>query len=223
MHSMPRQESRATKTASAAAHEQRPSPARERLQVAMLEVSGEVGYRNASVGRVLERSGGHRSQFYSYFRDRADCFTAAHATEVERLCSQLLGAGRAQPSWREGLRAGLAELVRFAIERPLVARGILREVYVARGPALVKHEEVLERLTHAVDSARREIPSRQAPPPMTASFMVGAVDELVRARLAEDDPQGLSAAMPELMSLLVAPYLGDDIAREELARSASKR
>lgn len=190
----------------------------------MLEVSGELGYRHASVERVLERSGGHRAQFYGFFRDRADCFTAAHAAEAERLCSRLLAAGQAQSSWREGLRAGLAELIRFAIKRPFLARGILREVYVVGGDALLKHEEVLQRLSSAVDSARRDIPSDQeAPPPMTASFMVGAVDELVRARLAEDDPRGLSAALPELMSLLVAPYLGDDVAREELARSASER
>ena len=45
----------------------------------------------------------------------------------------------------------------------------------------------MERLSRAIDGARREIPSRQAPPPVTATFMVGAIETLVRAKLMSDD------------------------------------
>jgi AcrR family transcriptional regulator len=214
-------ESVASKSINRAARERIRARERERLMAAMLEVSGEVGYRNATVHRVLERSGGHRAQFYRHFRDRADCFAAAHAAEVERLYTSLLAAARQQPSWREALRASLQELFRFAAERPLAARAILREVYVARGQALANYEEVLERLSRAIDSARRETSgSRHSPPPETASFMVGAIEEFVRAQLGAHRQGQLAAATPALMHLLIGPYLGDAAASAELSRTA---
>jgi AcrR family transcriptional regulator len=207
-----------------AAAEQRRVRERERIMAAMLEVSGELGYRRATVRRVLERSSGHQSQFYGQFSNKADCFAAAYETEAENLYSTLLDAANNQSSWREGLRAGLEELFGFVTERPLIARATLREVYTAGGPALAKHEEILERLSRAIDGACRETSeSRHALPPLAASFMVGAIEGFVRAQIAAHRPERLWAAMPELMHLLVAPYLGDEAAREELRRPATSR
>ena len=204
-----------------ATSKQRRARERARIMEAMLEVSGEVGYRRATVRRVLERSGAPQSQFYGYFCSKEDCFAAAYEAEAECLCSALIEAAHSRSSWREGLRAALEKLFCFATERPLIARAILREVYTARGPALVKHEEVLGRLSHAIDGACYEpAESRHAPPPMTGPFMVGAIEGVVRAQITARSPERLWAAMPELMYLLVAPYLGDEAAREELTRPA---
>jgi len=85
----------------------------------------------------------------------------------------LIAPAKRQSSWREGIRAALRELFAFVTELPLAARAIFNEVYSARGTALVKHEEILERLW---------------------------------------------TGMPQLMALLVAPYLGDDAAAEGLER-----
>jgi AcrR family transcriptional regulator len=213
----------ASQPTTGAAGEQHQVRERRRIMAAMLEVSGELGYRRATVRRVIERSGARQSQFYGYFCSKEDCFVAAYEAEAESLCSALIEAAHSCSSWREGLRAALAKLFDFATERPLIARAILREVYTARGPALVKHEEVLGHLSHAIDGACHEPDeSRHAPPPMTGSFMVGAIEAVVRAQIAARRPERLWAAMPELMYLLVAPYLGDEIAREELTRPVPK-
>jgi AcrR family transcriptional regulator len=194
-------------------------PARERIIAAMLALSGELGYRRATVRRVLELSGATHAQFYLHFRSREDCFAAAYEGEAEPLYRALLAAAARQSSWREGLRGAVTELFRFVAERPLIARAILNQVYVAGGAALVKHEEYLERLSRAVDGACRETSeSRHALPPPTAPFIIGAIEEFVRFRLAE--PDRLWAALPELMHLATAPYLGDQVAREELRRPA---
>jgi hypothetical protein len=49
---------------------------------------------------------------------------------------------------------------------------------------------------------------------------VGAIEEFVRAQIAARRPDRLWSATPVLMSLLVAPYLGDQAAAEELERPA---
>ena len=195
---------------------------REQIMTAMLEASGELGYRRATVRGVIERAGETPSRFYSSFSTKEDCFAAAYEVEAERLYSALIAAAQGQSSWREGMRAALQELFAFVTERPLIARALFKEVYTARGPALVKHEEILERLSRAMnDSARRETSaSRHSLPPQTAAFMVGAIEEFVCAQIAARRPERLWAGMPQLMSLLIAPYLGDQAAAEELQRPA---
>jgi hypothetical protein len=48
--------------------------------------------------------------------------------------------------------------------------------------------------------------------------MIGAVEQSVRWRLEQRRPELLWDALPELMQLVVAPYLGDEAARRERDR-----
>jgi AcrR family transcriptional regulator len=174
---------------------------------AMLETSGELGYRDATVRRVIARSGGTVVQFYRQFRSRRDCFAAAYELELDRLCAALLEVGAGKPSWSEGFAAALAELFDYVAKRPQLSRAIFEEVYVAGGAALVRHEEALERLSGAIDSAHRKTTgSCHSPPPVAASFMVGGIEGLVRAKLAAGEAELLPRTLPELMRIAAALY-----------------
>lgn len=195
---------------------------RRRLLAAMLEVTGEVGYRRTTIELVAGRGGASVAQFDRHFADCDSCFLAAYEATADALLASMLAAAAGASSWRAGVRAALAELFAFATERPAVARGVLKEVYVAGGRARARHEEVLERLSSAVAGTCRETAeSRHSPPPNTAAFMVGAIEESVRWRLEEKRPELLWQTLPELMQMVVAPYLGDAAAREELDLPAS--
>ena len=91
------------------------------------------------------------------------------------------------------------------------------EVHLARGPAQHKRVEVIERLSRAIDCARRETASRHSPPPITAAFMVSAIEESAAMALASGAPERFAAAVPELAHLVTAAYFGEKAAREELA------
>jgi len=177
---------------------------RARIMKAMLNVVGEVGYRAISVQKVLDHYGGSRTQFYSHFINAAACYQAAYATESERLCETLLGAGRDHDSWLVGLEAALEELGRFATKQPDLARGLLLEVHVAGGPALLRRKEVFERLSRAIDSARRETMSRHSPPPLTAMFIVQVIDAAMADSLLRGSPEEFPAA--ELAELIAVYY-----------------
>jgi AcrR family transcriptional regulator len=190
---------------------------RERIMEAMLEASGEHGYRDVSVQDVIDRYGGHRQQFYKHFAGKAECYAAAYELEAERRYAALGEIASAEPNWRVALRATLSELARFVCERPQLASGLLVEVHIAGGPALIKRTEVFERLTRAIDGARRETESRHSPPPVTATFMVGTIEAAVVSALAKGRPESFAAAVPELGHLVVAAYFGDDAADEDMA------
>jgi AcrR family transcriptional regulator len=185
------------------------SEARARMMEAMLEACGERGYRGVTVGDVIRRCGGYRTQFCRHFANKADCYADAYETEIERLNGTLLEAGCAQEGWQAGLCTALAGLASFAGERPTLARGLLVEVHVAGQRALAKREEVFERLSRAVDGARRENKSRHSAPPVTASFMLGVIESAVTTALLEGQPQQFASAVPELEQMVVAAYFGE--------------
>jgi AcrR family transcriptional regulator len=188
---------------------------RERIMEAILRACGERGYREVSVQDVIDRYGGYRVQFYKHFANKAECYAAAYETGTERLCAAVLGASRAERDWRRRLRAALDELARFVVAEPDLARGLIVDVHVAGGVALVKRQEVFDRLCCAVDTARRETDSRPSPPTITAAFMVGAIEAAVSSALVAREPQQFSQAVPELAQIVDAAYFGDRAAHEE--------
>jgi AcrR family transcriptional regulator len=191
-------------------------PARERVLEAMLIVSGERGYEHISVQDVIERAGASRATFYKHFGDKEDCFAQAYHDAANWLYRRLVGVAKRQPGWREGLRAGMAELLEFCAGQPALARALLVEPHAAGGAALAEHDLLMERLSRAIDGARREIPSRQAPPPVTATFMVGAIETLVRAKLMSDEPETAPEMLPGLLHFVVMQFFGESAAWEEL-------
>lgn len=193
---------------------------RERLLEAMLQVSGELGYEQVAVKNVIERARASRATFYKYFEDREDCFAQAYRDASEWLYQRLLGAAKRRPTWREGLRAALAELLEFCANQPAIAKAILVEVHAAGEQALGRRRDLMERLSRALDSARREIPTRQAPPPVTSTFMVGAIDTLVCAKLMDGDAEHAPEMLPGLLYFVVMQYYGEDAAWEEMTAAS---
>jgi AcrR family transcriptional regulator len=183
----------------------------------MLVASGELGYEHVAVRHVIERAKTSRATFYKHFDDREDCFSQAHHDAGDWLYRRLIGAANRQPSWREGLRAALAELLEFCANQPAIAKALLVEVHAVGERALAQRRELMERLSRALDGARREIPSRQAPPPVTSPFIVGAIDTLVSTKLMEGDAAHAPEMLPGLLHFVVMQYFGEEAAWEEMA------
>lgn len=198
----------------------RARPARERLLEAMLVASGELGYEQVAVRHVIERAKTSRATFYKHFDDREDCFAQAHRDASEWLYRRLIGAAKRRPSWREGLRAATAELLEFCANQPAIAKAVFVEAHAAGERALAQRRDLMERLSRALDSARRELPSRQAPPPVTSTFIVGAIDTLVSAKLMDGDAERAPEMLPGLLHFVVMQYFGEDAAWEEMAAAS---
>jgi len=182
----------------------------------MLELSGEIGYRAVTVARLLDRGEVSVEQYESQFSDLESCFAAAYAAEADALCEAMLAAAKAAGGWREGVRAALLTVLRFAAERPGVANALVREVHVVGGAALLKREEVLERLTVAIERGC-DIPGDElAAVPRAPSFVVGAVEGVIAGRLARGETDDLPLVASELMYLIVASFLGAEEAATEL-------
>jgi AcrR family transcriptional regulator len=180
------------------------------VHAAMLLTVGERGYAAATVQEVAERAGLSYDRFHRGFGGKEECFARAYEAAAEQLCDELLEAGRGAESWREGFRAGLAELLRFVAAQPLVAKALLVEVKAARGEAWVAHQRAVERLTAALDTARREPGARPSATAMTAGFMVGAIEESLSIEIAGGRAAQVEWLLPDLTRLAALQFFGED-------------
>lgn len=193
-------------------------PARERLLEAMLVVSGELGYEHVAVRHVIERANTSRATFYKHFDDRGDCFVQAQRDASEWLYRRLIDAARRRPTWREGLRAALAELLELCANQPAITKALLVESHGAGERAIAQRRDLMERFSRALDGARCELPSTsKTPPPVTSSFIVGAIDSLVSAKLIDGDPERAPEMLPGLLYFVVMQYFGESAAWEEMS------
>lgn len=191
-------------------------PPRDRVLEAVLIASGELGYEPTTVQDVIDRAETSRATFYKHFKDKDDCFTQAYADASEWLYQRMISAANRESTWREGLRAAIAELLEFCAHQPAIAKALVVEGHAAGGRALSQHDALMERLSHAIDSARRETSSRQAPPPITATFIVGAIETLVRAKLMDGEAERAPEMLPGILHFVVMQYYGEDAAWDEM-------
>jgi len=177
---------------------------------AMLLTVGERGYAETTVREVAERAGITQGRFHHRFGTKEACFARAYEEAAERLAKQVLEACREAPGWREGFRAGLTEVLRFVAEQPLQAKALLLEVRAARGAAWVVHQQVVEQLAAALDSARSEPGARPGASPMTAGFIAGAIEESLSIEIAAGRAAGVEYLLNDLSHLAFLQLFGEE-------------
>lgn len=182
----------------------------------MLLSVGARGYDKASVQEVLERSSISRERFQRSFGGKEACFAQAYEMAADRLCAEVLEQSRGAESWRAGFRAALSRLLRTVAEQPLLAKALLIEVRAARGQAWAKHQQTIERFARAVDSARGEPGARIATTPLTAQFVVGAIEEAIATEIGAGRTATVERLLPDLAHLAVLNFFGEDEAWLEL-------
>lgn len=182
----------------------------------MLLSVGARGYEKATVREVLERSGVSERRFQQRFGGKEGCFAEAYEIAADRLCAEVLEAGREAESWRAGFRAALARLLKTVAEQPLLAKALLVEARAARGASWAKHQQVVERFVRAVDSARDEPDVRISATPTRAAFVVGAIEESIVAEIGGGRTATVERLLPDLCHLVVLNYFGEDEAWLEL-------
>jgi AcrR family transcriptional regulator/DNA-binding MarR family transcriptional regulator len=197
---------------------------RSRMLAAALSAVEEVGYSRMTVAQVISRAKVSRKTFYDVFADREDCFLAALEQAVTQAGRHVKEAYARETGWREGVRAGLGELLVFFDEEPALARLVLVEALGAGPRVLERRAEILDELAKIVDQGRFATSAGREPPEVVAEGVVGAVFAVLHTRaLGEDGDERFACLLGSLMNIVVLPYLGARAASRELSRQAPER
>lgn len=193
---------------------------------AIAAIVAESGAGGLTLRETLRRAGVTRRAFGERFTDIDAALLAAFDFGVARARERAAPAYTAQARWRDGIRAGLAELLRFLDDEPDLARLCVLHSLTGGPELLRRRARVQAQLTAIVDRGRSEgAVGRSEPPSVVAEGVVGAVSTVVQTRLlAQDadppDKRPTIELFGSLMSIVVLPYLGTGAARRELGRPA---
>jgi AcrR family transcriptional regulator len=202
---------------------------RSRLLAAAVKVVEQYGYSNTTVTRITGRARVSRRTFYELFENREDCLLAMSEDAVTAIAAEIEAAELDGLSWRERIRGGLAAILGFFDREPTIARVCVVQMLRGDERVLERRGEIFARLAEAIDEGREASARGKGVPALTAEGLVGAAHAIVYARLLvprdgglKPDDEPLMGLLNNLMSMIVLPYLGPEVARREQARALPK-
>ena len=192
---------------------------RERILEAMVGAVARRGYATARVVDVIGRAGVSRKTFYQLFRDKEECFLAAHDEVVGRLFAAASKAfqSAAGQAWPERIRGAMTALLVALAEDPAAAKLAIVDVFAAGPKALARRDAGLRRFADCVDAGRSE--SSVELPGITARAIIGGVNELLYADIRRGATAELPTRLPEIVFWITESLLGPDRAATERERA----
>lgn len=190
---------------------------RERLIAGSVAAVAERGFREATVTDVSAAAGVSRRTFYTYFQTKEECFLATFDLLEEHLFAAIAEAAPGRRSWIEQVRARIAALLGVLGENPDLVRFAVVAPPAAGGPVMARRRRLLERVTDALAADAPEGRGYSKPTEVEREATAGALATVLASRVEGGDSQ-LAAALPELVELVLAPFVG----RRRAATAAEK-
>jgi AcrR family transcriptional regulator len=191
---------------------------RTRIFESFIEVVAERGYKATPLDAVLARAGIDEAAFHRYFADADACFRAAWDYISEGYMAKALAAYESEAGWRERIRAVGRAMLAYLTEHPHHARILFIEGPTPGERALAPLDPNIDVFIELIDSGRLEMDDPDSLTRATAEGLAGAVDERIAVCLLRGADEQLPGLLPELLYLVVRPYLGTEAAVEELHR-----
>ena len=193
---------------------------RERLLDATATAMAERGYSELTVRELIDRAGVSRRTFYQLYGDKLDCVFAAHERAFDRLSRGIVEACRSEMAWPDKVAGAVSSSLEFAVRSPDEAQLIVVACHTATEPKLASRGHAAhEKLADLLRGGRRHA-QVDSPPELTEQAVIGAAMAVIGARLLARQVEELPELEPELVQIVLAPYLGDTEARR-IARERS--
>jgi AcrR family transcriptional regulator len=182
---------------------------REKILAAAVDALDELGWENATVAEIVSRARVSRSCFYALFDDRDGCIVAILDAAAIEVRAELDAAGAWRLPWSERVEAGLVAILGLADRRRDLAR-VCVVAGLRGGPSVRAHwTGILGGLSAALDDGRSARAGGRHRTPLTADGLVGGAFAVVHSRLLRADPRPFLPLAPELLQMLLLPYVGE--------------
>jgi AcrR family transcriptional regulator len=194
---------------------------RQRLLAGTAQAVAELGYPAMNVEHVLVHAGVSRTTFYENFDNKRECVLVAHEQAFDRLSGELVGACAREAEWPRKVAAAIGAAIEFATRAPQEAQLLLPEA-VAADPVIASRVLASnDFLVGLLRSGRERCPQAASMPELTERALVGAAMSVIGARLMSGEADRLAELEPQLVQLVLMPYVGNEEARKVAVETAS--
>lgn len=183
----------------------------------MIDLCVEEGFRQVTLPELLQHAGVEEDDFEAEFSDLEDCFAQIYELQRNEFVACVAGAFYSREVWREQMRAAAHAMLEFLREDRRRARFMSVEVHAAGERARLIRDEAMQGFFVLIDQGRQEMEDPEMLTLHTAEAIGSAIYQQFQTAIAADDFERLERMIPEMTYLAILPYLGEDVAREELA------
>jgi AcrR family transcriptional regulator len=198
---------------------------RLRIMFATAELVREEGYAAATIAEITKRAGVDGRVFYRMFADKQEAFSAIHELGFQQLMAATAGAFFAAELWPERLWKALGTLADWLDGNPAIAHVGFVESYAVGPGAVQRVEDSLIAFTIFLQEGYQHRPIERSPSHEALEAIVTGVFEIVYRELRHSEEPRISATLPALTYVSLAPFLGvgeaDRFIDAQLANDAS--
>jgi AcrR family transcriptional regulator len=189
---------------------------RERLVAGIIEAVAEHGYNETTIAAITKAAGLSRKTFYEHFKGKEECFAAAYEASFEYVRASMLSAAAEADaeSWPERVRAGLAALLLVFISDADLATFFLIAPAAAGDEIASRHHEAMANIVAALTAGAPAEPS-----PTREQALAGGLSALIVSRRRDGQTEPLRDLLPDLVELILGPYIGSAAAAAEAAKT----
>jgi AcrR family transcriptional regulator len=185
---------------------------------ALMDSVIEVGYEPTSMDDVAQRAGVDPAAWRRHFEEKADCYAQTYRRNFDVFSRLVFGAFEAEDEWRDGLRASAYAAARYLRDYDREVRFGVIPALGAGGMVAAYRDTSFQRIVDLIDLGRQQLDDPDSMGRGAAEATLGAIYGQLVKRLGESEGTGSAEDfVPELMYIAVRPYLGHEVAREELA------
>jgi AcrR family transcriptional regulator len=188
---------------------------RERCKEAMLELVISRGYEATTTEEVCELAGVSRAEFDRHFASKEECAIAVFDHFQADFETKVMAAYGSEEAWPDNLRAAAYAIAEWSAANPRGMRfGTVEMLWISEA-AQARRLHGFETFLGMIEAGREVAPDPEAVPPHTAGRLMGSVAEILTRRM-QGKGFDARAFVPELMSLIVSAYLGEEAGAREL-------
>jgi AcrR family transcriptional regulator len=187
---------------------------RLRLVAGVARGMSEHGYARLTVEHMIAAAGVSRSTFYEHFDNKQEAVLVAHDVVFERYLGALLRSCNSAGEWPLKIKAAIATTIAFAIDEPEQAQLLALDSLAGDAEVASRVLASSDHLAGLLSAGRQYSPRGAELPGLTEKALVGAVSAIVAGRLMNGEADSLSELEPQIVELILIPYLGPEEASQ---------
>lgn len=195
---------------------------RRRLLDAMAQLVAKEGFRHVRIGGVCARAAVSPGAFRELFGGLDGCFLALLEHVMDRSITLVTEAFEAEPSWQDGVLAGLEALLVFLESEPVLARVCLVEAQAGSPEAADLRARLFATLRPLLDRGREQLAFEQQPSQLAAAATIALVAGVLQEQFVERRDPEFIGLLGELTGLVIAQYLGLSAAKPQIERARAR-
>jgi len=181
---------------------------RQRIMFATSQVVAERGYTAATISEITRRAGVDSREFYRFFADKQEAFSAIHEIGFQYLMAVTAGAFFGGSDWPERIWEAYRAATQSVQENPTVAHVGFVESYAVGARGIQRVEDSRIAFTIFLQEGYRYDPARKPPSRTALEAIIAAIFEIsYRETRGSAEPQ-TSGLLAPIAHLCLAPFMG---------------